>query len=283
MKYLHLIIFLLVSNLLTAQSGKTTPKRQPDPLGAIRMKLMFDDSLRRGLGFDSLYKNLVAQLAYIHVKDGKEKITKRFELRYQPDKQAWYIDSLPYGIFEMTITSTAFKPIKRRLLINTPELEWKDFVDVDSLCYTYKDRQKIYYHKGALNFSQTIIVHFAGGDLLKNNALLEKTFKEIAPENIRKLNHMANSWYITIPPYGDLVGTAELLRIAETGEKRAFEGYYLGDIVTQYILKLEKLPNVRVANPTFYNDVKTERKFLDKENIPKSKKFIQKELQALSN
>lgn len=282
-KYLYfnlLLMLLLFANTATfAQKKPAAKEKAPDPTANFEFRFMVADSVRKAQGFDSIYHDLKIKLTYFYFNNKLQRVrTLKFWAGFNHNKQCWTLDNLPYGMYELEFYDIAFKPISREIVLNKPVIPIEDSLDVDSIPYTFQNGKRFQYTRGILNFAQTFIVYFKDGDPIKNKKTIEKVIPEA--ERVHKMKHH-NGFYVTIPIPARATPMSELFYEQRTGNKRKFEGFYMGDAITGCIMRLQELPNVQYANPTFYNDER-EPEMFDAEKIPKSNYLKRKELGLLS-
>lgn len=282
--YLYVFLMLLSCiHIATAQKGKTKSNTTAAPkkelITYMELRFQVEDSVQRAKGFDSIFYKLRPRLTYVFRNEKWQEVrTLKFYMDFDPKKQCWTANKLPYGIYELELYDLAFRPVFRQLFLNKDTFQWEQPLPVDTLPYTYQNGKRYQYTRGTMNFAQTFIVYFNDGDPIKNKKTIEKVIPEA--ERIHKMKHH-NGFYITIPVPDRTVPISEMFYEQRTGNKRKFEGFYLGDAITSCIMRLQALPNVQYANPTFYNDVR-EAEMYDVEKVSKSNYLKRKELGLLS-
>lgn len=286
MKYFTIFLLLLVANFAAAQknnktnkTNKTSTAKAEEPRSTLRFSLGAPAKLKAAKGFREIYENLSPKITAIYIdKYGNKRGTYSYYPRLDTAKYMWIWDELPVGIMALEVEHIAFKPIRDTLLMNEREEVWERTLEVDSMLYTYNNREQYTYLRGSLNFSQTFIVKFDGGDMVEN---YEKIL-ELIPDAVRvQKTRYDNAFYITIP-IADARTVDDLIAEKKFGRTRAFEGYYIGPMITKYIELLQNEPNVAWANPTFYNDPR-EAEMFDPKKTPKSDYLIKKQILQLTD
>jgi hypothetical protein len=274
--YIILCLSILLGAPLVAQKKDT---KKEEATASFRLKLLASREVKMAKGYSEIYKNLKPKLTYLYFdKYGKRKSSYSYTPRLDTVQNEWVWDVLPFGQMALEVDDIAFKVIRDTLLMNLPVKSWEAQLEIDSVLYTYQDRQQYTYLRGSLLFSQTFVVYFSEGEEIVNRDRIV----ELIPDAIRvqKMRY-GNAFYVTIPT-ADTRTVDEIIAEQKEGRKRASDAYYLGPTITRYIELLQLEPNVIHVNPTFFHDEREPEMFDPKEH-PKSEYLIKKELLQLTN
>ena len=256
-------------------SSLSMAQRKERPVDSIKVSIGLEaaDDVELAKNFWEAYYALPVQLKMFGFKgNNKKHLYRTFDMKYNPENEKWEA-TVPWGFFELHVKSIGFKDIKFPLRLKGDFEE--DFpLEVDTLPYTFKNRKTYTYIAGTMNFNESIIVAFKGGDYASNRAFLDEALAVEGMEhiNVRRAYKIRgrNAFVVTL----DIWDTRELPVILYEKIKKipAIErGYVIATDVNRALTAYQRSSNVLFANPSFLDD--PEQIFVDSEKYGKSEKL----------
>jgi hypothetical protein len=238
MKYTFLLFtfFLSLPNIISAQDNN---------LCYLTLFMTADDEkVERAKFYNIARENIKVEFSRIVFKNGESNYGKRYYATYNSDKNAWTA-IVPKGMYRFRTQHLGFDNFRETIECEMPTLTIKKTLKTSSLPYTFDKGQKYDYIRGAIEFSETIVVHFKSGAADENKAFLES----FPHEKIQKIRFI-NSFLLTLN-LANQESLPEILMRETYGDEPLAEGFYFGDAVTKTIEKITENPNVNYADPSF--------------------------------
>jgi hypothetical protein len=249
---------------------------------SIRVVIALDaanDKIERSHGYWEARAALDVKMDMYGFVGGKH-LYKTFDMIYDPDEKAWVV-MLPKGYFELRVESLGFSTIKFPFRLKKDHREEFD-LKLDSVSYSYLNRERFNYIAGTLNFNETILVQFSEGEFADNRAFL---MEALALEGLEHLNVLrvnkvpyTNAFLVTLD-IADRTPLNMILYRKMTNLPLIERGYIIGGDVTKAIELFQINPNVVYANPSFLDD--PDQKFRTSANFTKSDKLDNKLLRLM--
>jgi hypothetical protein len=231
--------------LLVIHFSATILLQAQENLCYISLSMRPDDERVEMAKFYSIAReNIKVEFTSIVFKNGESNFGKRYFAEYNFEKDAW-IAKVPMGMYRFRTQHPGFESFRETIECEQPLLNIKKTLKALSLPYTYEKGQKYDYIRGAIEFSETVIVHFKAGTPDENKAFLE-TFPH---EKIQKIRFI-NAFLLTLN-LANQESLPEILMRETFGDEPLSEGFYFGDAITKTIEKIIENPNVAYADPSF--------------------------------
>lgn len=202
---------------------------------------------QRAIGYKEARAKLKVEFTVYDIRNRGTDLGNTYIAYYDPKGDEWGI-YLPHNTaFKVRMSHPSFKTITRNFITaEHPADLMEERLEVEEVPYTYHKGVKTYYLKTMLRFSETIVVHFNGGDPMEHMTYLQENFNA---EKVQKLPHV-NSFFLTLNIQSQ-ESLAEILLRQALGDKALPEGYYFGPAITEAIEKLQKYPFTKYAEPSF--------------------------------
>lgn len=236
--------------------AQSTKKAKSDSIQVVITLKAADDKMETAYGYWEARANAKVQMDMFGFVGNKGKhLYKTFDFKYDEAQDAWLV-TLPKGYFELRVESLGFTNINFPFRLEKDHRE-EFLLKVDSTAYTYKDGKKYNYIVGTLNFCETILVEFKGGELEENRTFLSTVLAVEGMEHLRvlrsqKVRH-SNAFLVSLG-IDDRTPLNVILHRKMMGLPRIERGYLIGPDVTKAIEMIQANPNVKYANPSFLND-----------------------------